>query len=60
MSILELSITVMYEFCFDYVKPKYGQKAKLCYIDTDSSIAYMKQMIIIKTFQKMLKQGLTL
>ena len=60
MSILELSITVMYEFCFDYVKPKYGEKAKLCYIDTDSSIVYMKQMIIIKTFQKMLKQGLTL
>ena len=23
----------MYEFWYDYVKPKYGEKAKLCYID---------------------------
>ena len=25
----------MYEFWYDYVKPKYGQNIKLCYIDTD-------------------------
>ena len=28
----------MYKFLYDYVKPKYGQKAKLCYMDTDSFI----------------------
>ena len=28
----------MYEFCYDYVKPKYNEKAKLCYMDTDSSL----------------------
>ena len=28
----------MYEFWYDYVKPKYGENAKLCYIDTDSFI----------------------
>ena len=25
----------MYEFWYDYVKPKYDEKAKFCYIDTD-------------------------
>ena len=28
----------MYEFFHDYVKPKYSEKAKLCYMDTDSSL----------------------
>ena len=32
----------MYEFWYDYVKPKYGEKAKFCYVDTDSFIVYMK------------------
>ena len=36
--ILELSKILMFEFWHDYVKPKYGIKAKLCYIDTDSSL----------------------
>ena len=34
LSILELSKIVMDEFCYDYVKPKYKEKAKLCYMDT--------------------------
>ena len=25
-----------------YVKPKYGEKAKMCYMDTDRFIAYKK------------------
>ena len=33
LSILELSKKVMYEFWFDYVKTKYGEKAKLFYMD---------------------------
>ena len=35
-SILELSKILMREFWYDYVKIKYGEKAKLCYKDTVS------------------------
>ena len=44
LSILELSKILMYQFCYDYLKPKYQKKkkAKLCYMDTDSFIIYMK------------------
>ena len=38
MSILDTSKTLMYEFWYDYVKPKYKDKAKLCYMDTDSFV----------------------
>ena len=37
-SILDISKTLMYEFWYDYVKPKYKDKAKLCYMDTDSFV----------------------
>ena len=42
LSILELSKKLMYEFLYGYVKPQYGGKAKLSYMDTDSFIAYIK------------------
>ena len=29
-------------FCYDYVKPKYDEKAKLCHMDTDGFIGYKK------------------
>ena len=36
MSVLNISKTLMHNFLYDYFKPKYGNKAKLCYADTDS------------------------
>ena len=38
MSILDISKTLMYEFWYDYLKPKYNDKAKLYYMDTDSFV----------------------
>ena len=56
LSILELSKILRCEFWYDYVKQKYGEKGKLCYMDTDSFILYKKtQMIFTKILQKMLK-----
>ena len=37
-AILDISKTVMYEFWYDYIKPKYEDKVKLCYMDTDSFV----------------------
>ena len=42
LSILEISKTLMYEFWYDYIKPKYQNNAKLCYMDTDSFIIHIK------------------
>ena len=42
LSILEISKTLMYVFWYDYMKPKYGDNVKLCYMDTDSLIMYIK------------------
>ena len=41
-SILEISKPLMYEFWYDYIKPKYGDNIKLCYMDTDSFIMHIK------------------
>ena len=38
LSILELSKITMYEFWYDYVKVKYEDRLKLCYMDTDSFV----------------------
>ena len=48
LSILELSKILMYEFWYDCVKPKYGKKAKSCYIHTHSSIVHIKTDDIYK------------
>ena len=42
LPILELSKIVMYEFWYDYMKPKHGKEAKLCYKDTGNFLVYIK------------------
>ena len=42
LSILDVSKILMYEFWYDYMKPKYGNDVKLCYMDTDSFIMSIK------------------
>ena len=41
MTILDISKTLMYKFWYDYIKPKYEDRAKLCYTDTDSFIIHI-------------------
>ena len=42
MVILDISKALMYGFWYDYIKPKYQGKAKLCYMDTGSFIIHIK------------------
>ena len=42
LSILEISKILMYEFWYDYMKPKYNDIVRLCYMDTDSFIMNIK------------------
>ena len=48
LSVLELSKILMYEFRYDYVRPKYGEKAELCYLDKVNFIVYIKTDDIYK------------
>ena len=48
ISKLELSKILMYKFWCDYVKPKYSEKIKLCYMDADSFFAYTKAANVYK------------
>ena len=41
-AVLDINKTLMYEFWYDYIKPKYGDKARLCYMDTDSFVMNIK------------------
>ena len=59
ISTTKLSKILMYELWYDYVKQKRGKKVKLCYVDTDNFILYIKTDDIF-TLQKMLKLHLIL
>ena len=48
LSIMNSSKTAIYEFWYDYIKPKYGEKVKLCYVDTGCFIVHVKTEDIYK------------
>ena len=49
--ILEISKTLMYEFWYDYMKPKHGDNLKLCYMDTNSFIMHVETKDFYKDCQ---------
>ena len=49
-AILDISKTLMYEFWYDYIKPKYQEKAPLCYTDTDSFIIHIETEDFIQRY----------
>ena len=51
-AILHISKTLMYEFWYDCIKPKYGDNARLCYMDTDSFIMHIKTDGFLKDISK--------
>ena len=58
LGILDISKTFMYKFWYKYTKPKYGDRVKLCYTDTDSITARIITEDFIETLLVMLKDGL--
>ena len=42
LSILEINKKLMYDIWYDYIKQKYWNKTKLCYMDTERFIIYVK------------------
>ena len=48
LSISDLSKTVLSYFWYDYVKPKYDEKGKLCYMDTSRFIVHVKRDDVYK------------
>ena len=57
--ILEVSKTLMYEFWYDYIKQKYQQNTKQCYIDSDSFIIHVKTEDIYEDIADDVKKELT-
>ena len=48
LSILNMIKTVMYEFWYAYLKPKYNENAKVCYTDADGLIVHLEAEHIYK------------
>ena len=58
LPILEISKILMYEFWYDYMKPKYNVNAKLCYMGTYSFIMNIKTNDFYKISLMMSRIGL--
>ena len=55
LSELDMSKIATYELWYDYVKPKYDEKAKLYFMDTDSFVVQVKTYNIFKNFAENVK-----
>ena len=51
--LLDISKTLMYEFWYDYIKPMHSDKARLCYIDTDSLVIHIKTEYIANDVERL-------
>ena len=60
LSILDISKFKMYEFWYDYLIPKYNEKAKLCYMDTDNFIVHVKTEDIYKDISEDVDKDFTI
>ena len=56
LGLSEISKTLMYEFWYDYIKPKYQQNGNLCYMDTDRFLFILKLKMFMNILQMMLKK----
>ena len=56
LSILDISKITMYEFLYDYVKSKYEDRARLCYMDTDSFVINIKTKDFYKDIAENIKE----
>ena len=56
LSILDISKITMYEFWYDYVKIKYEDRARLCYMDTDSFVVNIKTKDFCKDIAENVKE----
>ena len=55
LSMLNQTEAVIYEFWYGYIKPKYDEKVKLCYIDTDNFIVYLKTDFVYKNIAEVVE-----
>ena len=56
LSILDISERLMYESWYDYIKPKYGDRAELCYTDTGSFVIHIKTEDLFKDISADIKK----
>ena len=60
LSILDISKNKMYKFWYDFIKPRYNDKAKVWYMDTDSFIAHIKTEDMYEDISEVVEKDSTL
>ena len=59
MSILDIRKTLMHKFWYDYIKPKYQGRSKLCYVEMAALLFILKLKVFMKILLMTFKNGLT-